>query len=171
MARTFLGRRDVPLGIRNNNPGNLRPGDKWQGRTEAGQAGGFVQFQNMAWGIRAMLIDLSNKIRKGRNTVRRIISAWAPPTENNTDAYIRFVARSMGVDADAALTASKGTLFALASAIAIKENGKKWALPSEELEAGWNLMPSRTKKVVAAAGGSAALFFIGLGIYFYTRMS
>lgn len=47
----------------------------------------------MEWGLRAAAITLRTYIRKWKlNTVQSIIMRWAPPTENNTSAYIKAVA-------------------------------------------------------------------------------
>ena len=75
----------------NNNPLNIRynPANNWQGQT--GENKGFCTFKNEAYGIRAGYKILCNYIRNGHNTIERIIHRWAPPSENNTDKYIRFV--------------------------------------------------------------------------------
>ena len=56
----------------------------------------FVQFQSMAYGYRAAWRILTTyykklKERKKHFTVENIIHRWAPPTENDTKAYIRTV--------------------------------------------------------------------------------
>ncbi|WP_118984386.1 structural protein [Photorhabdus sp. CRCIA-P01] len=86
-------------GIRNNNPGNIRWGDDWQGlvpqshRTDKS----FCQFVSPEYGIRAIVKVIRNYNRKyGINTVSGIISRWAPSNENNTDAYINRVCKDMG---------------------------------------------------------------------------
>src|SRR5688572_11083785 len=94
-AKSFLGTNYVP-GIRNNNPGNIRPGDNWIGMT--GTANNFVVFKNMDYGFRALAIDVTNKIKKGYNTIRKIIERYAPPMENNTEAYIAQVEKVTGFD-------------------------------------------------------------------------
>lgn len=95
-------------GLRNNNPGNIRWGDNWQGlyvpsvRTDRD----FCQFVDIKYGIRALLIILFNYKNKagirgvggpGIDTIREIIMRWAPPVENDTDAYIASVAKAVGV--------------------------------------------------------------------------
>jgi hypothetical protein len=34
--------------------------------------------------------------KHGLRTIRQIVSRWAPPTENNTNAYVRAVAADTG---------------------------------------------------------------------------
>jgi hypothetical protein len=91
---TIMG---TPRGIRQNNPGNIRPGDEWNGKT--GQDGGYLIFSDMRYGIRAMVKVLRNYKRlHGIDTIRGIIYRWAPPADNNpTDSYVKHVAEYLGV--------------------------------------------------------------------------
>jgi len=91
-----------PLSVRNNNPGNLRDSSTGQFRVfdtpEAGQA--------------AMQADLTAKISgnspameknfgKGYSpTLSNVITTYAPPTENNTKAYIDTVSKATGIAPD-----------------------------------------------------------------------
>ena len=81
-------------GIRNNNPLNIRrSATRWQGAREEQKDKSFVQFKSMAYGYRAAWKILQSYYerfsRQGKPfTVRNIISRWAPPTENDTEAYI-----------------------------------------------------------------------------------
>ena len=63
------------------------------------------------------------------NTIRKIIARWAPPSENNTEAYIRTVAKTLGISPNEPLTATQETLIALAVAMTIVEHGK--SVPQE----------------------------------------
>lgn len=113
-------------GLRNNNPGNLiLTNIAWQGKipNKQNKDGHFEQFQDIYWGIRAMLLDVINDIKKGKNTVRKLITEYAPPHENNTEAYISHVAKSLKISADTKFQAINGAfLFQLAKAIISKEN-------------------------------------------------
>lgn len=90
----------IPSRFRNNNPGNIRLTNiTWLGKVpNALNTGkGFEQFTELKYGIRAMIKDLTNKIKSGRNTIRAIISMYAPPTDGNqTEAYIKFVSLQTG---------------------------------------------------------------------------
>lgn len=90
-----------PRGIRNNNPGNLRQYNQdWQGETGTDKDG-FVIFDTMQNGVRAMAITLLNyQMRHGLFTVKEIINRYAPSVENDTDSYIKHVAKSIGVEPD-----------------------------------------------------------------------
>ncbi|WP_330452105.1 structural protein [Pantoea agglomerans] len=120
---------DKTRGIRNNNPGNIRWGDDWQGLVPQAQRTdkSFCQFTSPEYGIRAMIVILRNYQRKyGLKTITEIIQRWAPPNENNTQAYISSVAQATGTDADKPvdLTDSR-KLFPLLRAIIKHENGSQ----------------------------------------------
>lgn len=106
MAKSFLNNHNV-RGLRNNNPGNLiRTNIAWQGKIP--QANNpdkqFEQFENVYFGLRAMLKDLINDINKGKNTVKSLITEYAPSKENDTNAYINSVAKTLGVSPTEKLT-------------------------------------------------------------------
>lgn len=88
-------------GLRNNNPGNIRDtSETWVGEIGADDAG-YIKFDTMAHGVRAMTIVLRNyRARYGLKTVRGIVNRWAPRGENDTDAYVRDVANRLGVNPD-----------------------------------------------------------------------
>lgn len=115
----------IPRGIRNHNPGNIRHGDKWLGLAPAQDDPAFCSFVSPEHGIRAMAVILLNYQRKhGLETVREIISRWAPPCENDTEAYAAHVARVLGVDADARITVAD-RLPEIIPAIIRHENGRQ----------------------------------------------
>ena len=77
--------------IAKNNIFNIRKGlgAKWQGETGARK--GFVEFETREYGIRAWIVLMRTYRLKYRcATVRAIITRYAPPTENQTEAYIKF---------------------------------------------------------------------------------
>lgn len=88
---------NLPRGVRNNNPGNIdfSPANKWVGQLglELDVAKPrFARFDTPENGIRALgklLQTYQNKY--GLNTIKAIISRWAPSNENDTDAYVRAV--------------------------------------------------------------------------------
>jgi len=114
-------------GIRNNNPGNIRWGDDWKGLVPEGQRTdkSFCQFKAPEFGIRAMIIILRNcQSKYGLKTITGIIKRWAPPNENDTQAYIRSVAQATGTDADKPIDLTDSRkLFPLLQAIIKHENG------------------------------------------------
>uniref|UniRef100_UPI0036DD88B5 structural protein n=1 Tax=Photorhabdus sp. RM322S TaxID=3342825 RepID=UPI0036DD88B5 len=116
-------------GIRNNNPGNIRWGDNWQGLVPESQRTdkSFCQFVSPEYGIRAMIKVIRNYNRKyGINTVSGIISRWAPSNENNTDAYINRVCKDTDVTCDQVVDVFDKTFMAkLIKAIITVENGSQ----------------------------------------------
>src|SRR5437899_7828143 len=115
MSTSYLGRGDLPRGIRNNNPGNIKIGDSWRGMT--GSDGTFVTFDTLAWGLRALATDIVHKIGRGLDTITKIISVYAPPSENNTLAYINSVSADTGIGPDEQLGGDGDTLHAMVRAI------------------------------------------------------
>lgn len=79
----------------------------------------------MEYGIRAAFIILRRYIEKyQRNNVAAIISAWAPSSENKTEAYIKFVADKMEIDAHAPIKyEDKETMVKLVDAMVQMECG------------------------------------------------
>ena len=51
----------------------------------------------MTYGIRAGIIILRKYIARGEDTIFKMIRIWAPPCENNTEAYIKNVSASVGI--------------------------------------------------------------------------
>lgn len=91
--------KKVPRGIRNNNPLNIRRGSNWKGLREVQTDPAFCQFKTMVWGIRAAFRLMHNHItgfggsRPRCDTVAKLVSVWAPATENDTKAYISQVCK------------------------------------------------------------------------------
>lgn len=93
-------------GYLNNNPGNIeKNNDKFQGEVLPSRDKRFKQFQSMAYGYRAMFVTLHTYLTKyKRDTIEKIIKAWAPPVENHTQVYIDSVVKWSGVPKDRILT-------------------------------------------------------------------
>ncbi|MDB5444973.1 MAG: putative bacteriophage protein [Phenylobacterium sp.] len=113
------GDSSLPAGMRRNNPGNLR---RWG---DAPIEGGFAHFATAQDGLTAMAKNLIRYGQRGLDTVKAIISTWAPANENDTAAYIRSVSKQLGVGANQALNlADPATLQKLMHAITLHENGR-----------------------------------------------
>lgn len=119
--------KQIPRGIRNNNPLNIRIGNVWLGEVAEPTDPDFEQFVSIEYGLRAGFVLLRRYIRHYRkNTIRAIISTWAPSTENNTEAYIQRVASSMNLDADKPLRyEDEKTMCQLVAAMCLVECGQK----------------------------------------------
>lgn len=111
--------KQLPLGLRQNNPGNLR---SW-GDTPT--ANGFANFASSQQGLSAMAGNLLAYSRRyGLNTVEEIIKRWAPSSENNTGAYIDSVSKALGVKSGDKLNLEDPKVLAsLMGAITKHENG------------------------------------------------
>ena len=71
----------------NGNPGDLR----FAGQLNAADGiDGFAWFTSRAAGVAALYRQLWLQVAGGQ-TVRQIIAQWAPPSENNTSAYLQNV--------------------------------------------------------------------------------
>lgn len=114
---------NAPLGIRNNNPGNLRSSE-FKG-TVGVDSKGYGKFESPEAGLRAMAKNLLVQQEKhGLNTVEAIIDKYAPPSENNTAAYISTVAKAIGVGpADKLNLKDPATMQRLMTAMIKHENG------------------------------------------------
>lgn len=127
-------------GFRNNNPLNMRhDNDRWQGEVVPSQDAAFKQFETMAWGYRAAFKLLHNYEKyNGCRILSDFISRWAPPSENDTAAYISTVAARAGLSASSPVDTLDGTtMLAMVSAMCYVENGI--AADETEVAAGWDL--------------------------------
>lgn len=129
MSKSFLNNQKYVRGLRNNNPGNLiRTKNAWTGKIPYPQSKDekFEQFTHLKYGIRAMIKDLVNDINKGKNTVTKLISEYAPKSENNTEAYILAVCKTIGVGKNDKITSiNNGFLLLLVRAILKVELGEQ----------------------------------------------
>lgn len=112
-------------GERNNNPGNLNFA-RQAGATLESPGGRFARFETAYDGLRALSRQLMLYAGRGINSVEKIISTWAPASDNNnTAAYIQAVSQRLGVDPRVALNMNDPqTMSALMSSIIHHENGR-----------------------------------------------
>lgn len=134
-----------------NNPGNLR---------FAGQAGatlganGFAAFPTLAAGIQAANKQLDLYAQRGINTISKIVSKWAPVSENDTASYIADLEKKLGIDRNRELSGAdrqkllqaifghEGRTKVSASQIASALGPNPAALATAQLAA--NQVPSKT---------------------------
>lgn len=108
--------RQLPRGIRNNNPLNIRLSKTgWAGQVKTSEQTdkAFVQFQSMYWGLRAACIVLFRTYRNkyGLRTVKGIVYRWAPPTENLSYLYAQKVAQKAGIGIDEDIYSAGGDML------------------------------------------------------------
>lgn len=119
-----------PRGIRNHNPGNIRESandrTQWFGERATDDDKAFEEFEQPEHGIRAMATVLRNYQRKHLlNTVESIIDRWAPTSENNTSAYVRWVCHQLEVAPIEPIDLNQvDTMRRLVCAIIRHENGR-----------------------------------------------
>lgn len=137
----------LPRAVRNNNPGNIRVGDPWQGLMPVDEMNdaqraekAFCVFQSPKWGFRALdrvLISYQDKYEI--RTIAGIIARWAPPSENDTGSYVKDVCAKSGFTATQSLDLqSYQALSPIAKAISTHESGG-WFFDDKDLEAGLRL--------------------------------
>jgi hypothetical protein len=186
---SYIGRGDLARGLRNNNPGNIKTGEAWEGRI--GVDGPFIVFKSMPWGLRALATDIGNKIRKdGLTTIRQIITKYAPPSENVTSSYINAVVQDAGYGPDQTLPVTADMLHRMIRAITNHELGQQWDgfITDAEIDQGIAMMNDALRSFFQAMGIAVlnsvqddqgniqwgkillVLAVVGGGIYFYRKM-
>ena len=113
-------------GLRNCNPGTIRRSKvHYLGEVRPSQDSDFKQFESMAYGYRAMFVLLdSYRRRYALNTLRQMLNRYAPPSENFTEGYIRFVSQKTGILPDEELnTRPERDMVPIISAMSEIENG------------------------------------------------
>jgi hypothetical protein len=172
----------LPRGVRNCNPGNLEHGDPWSGLAEKQTDPRFCTFVSNAWGFRAIAVILCTyQDKHGITNIRGAISRWAPPGENDTEAYIAAVAGATKFGPDDKIDFHDYNMaYTIIRAIAIHENGsfekyfKKSELDVGCIKAGLENAPrgiagsvlKTGATVTAAAAGYAASDPVGtLGMF------
>lgn len=114
-----------------NNPFNIRYNihNDWLGVVRGKTHNDFEEFTEMRYGLRAglkLLLRYYNGY--GLHTIRDIITKFAPPTENDTEVYIAYVARQVGVEPDDEIDLNKkATLISVAKWMLKMETGKTFA--------------------------------------------
>jgi hypothetical protein len=102
----------APAPVRNNNPGAMMPGGK------------LAQYPDMQTGLKALDDNLASYGKQGVNTLSGVISKWAPPNENDTQAYIKDVSQRLGISPNQKIDLSNPLVRqSLSTAISLHENG------------------------------------------------
>ena len=118
------GIEKLPRGIRNKNPGNIKLGTDWDGLAAEQSDPTFCTFSEAVMGIRALMrILLTYRFTHDKKNIDSIIRRWAPPSENDTEAYIKFVAKRMEIDPMDNIDNSIEAYLPLVKSIIQMENG------------------------------------------------
>jgi hypothetical protein len=156
MAQSFINYNDknAPLGFKNNNPTNLiENGTTWEGKI--GSSKGFVVFDDVAWGIRAAATNLHSSItRSGTDTIRKYISRFAPPNENDTEAYIRYVSTQTGIGENDKIPTDVDSVKKILRAQMQIEIGQKYSslITEDDMNEGLSRLSSPVASFFSAAG-------------------
>lgn len=134
---------DKSISFKNRNPLNLRPGGgDWQGMTGTmthPRAGAFLMFDSVENGYRAAAITLINYGRLfGADTIAKIVARWAPPSENDTAAYVAAVeaATQIGRDVRLRLLQEPDALARIMDAMTRVESGGHQPYRAETIREG-----------------------------------
>lgn len=127
-------------GLRNCNPGNIRQSSvRYEGEIQPSHDAEFKEFSSMEYGYRAMFVLLdSYRSKYGLCTIREMLNRYAPPTENFTEGYVRFVSTRTGIAPDEIVnTRTARDMIPIVSAMSQIENG----IPANlsDVEEGWRL--------------------------------
>lgn len=125
--------------FKNNNPGNIRWNPKFKG-VVGKSANGFAIFSSKYAGLAAMENLLKNYIKKGFNTLEKILNRYAPSSDNNnTEKYIQFVSKRSGIARNAILKTDQVANFI--PAMVKMETGKELGKLDLFLSRNWEKMP------------------------------
>lgn len=127
-------------GLRNCNPGNIRKSRvKYEGEVVPSRDTEFKEFRSMAYGYRAMFVLLdSYRSKYGLCTIRQMLGRYAPPTENFTEGYVRFVSSRTGIAPDEIVnTRAARDMIPIVAAMSQIENGVPAII--SDIEEGWSL--------------------------------
>lgn len=128
-------------GYKNNNPLNIRIGNgkAWYGEIRPSRDPSFAQFESMAHGYRAAFKLLDNYRRlHACSMLSDFVRRWAPPIENDTNAYLRAVTKRSGfADVSTVDTRNSWQMKRIVAAMSFVENGIE--ADQQQIDDGWNL--------------------------------
>lgn len=147
----FLGgatKQAAPSAPTSNNPGNLRP---------VGSSTGFQQFSSPEEGIAAADKNLQAYGKKGINTLRGVITRWAPPSENDTEAYINTVAKKIGLDPNQQIDLNDPVQrHVISGAMFTVEKGSKNLFKSQQTQQTQQAQPAGDELEAFLSGGKVS---------------
>ncbi|TGC28037.1 hypothetical protein [Escherichia sp. E1130] len=135
-----------------NNPANLRAASGYE--TANTKSGKFAVFPTLDEGVLAAAKQLQLYGSRGINNIHDIVGKWAPPNENNTQAYIQHVVKATGRSEHESLNLGDPKLLAkLISAMSVKEG------------AGSRVSEEKVIQIFNNTGGNAIVSSTQLGGY------
>lgn len=123
------GPNGVARSLRDNNPLNLSyvPGQ----RGLVGRDGQFGRYGTMADGVSAAVNQIMIDRSRGDNTIRKLVTSWAPPGSNDTAAYIRNVSKWTGYAPDQPLNLSNPRVMSAVVSAMARQEGSGRLSPSD----------------------------------------
>ena len=130
-------------GLTNCNPGNIRRSKtRYKGERYPSRDSEFKEFESLAYGYRAMFVLLDTYSRRyGLCTIRQMLNRYAPPSENFTEGYIRFVSEKTGIAPDEIVNSRAARdMVPIVAAMSQIENGIPAVMA--DVHHGWELFES-----------------------------
>lgn len=125
-----------------NNFGNIEKSSvEYQGEIVPSPSSVMKSFQSPEYGFRAMIEILRHYYKEGLTTLSKMITKYAPPSENDTEAYIKYVSTYTGIDPDADMN---DVLYSpqikdVVNTMAIHEQGIQYTFESDILQKAYDL--------------------------------
>ena len=121
------------IGEQNNNPFDMRP---W--KTGQAQSGGFLKFDSMQAGVTGGFKNLLYaQDHHGRNTISKLITAYAPKKDHNdTDAYIASVSKMTGFGADQKIDLHDPKVLRAVGIAILKNENAKNSVTGDQIDKG-----------------------------------
>lgn len=151
-----------------NNPGNIRKVSRtYPGEVIPSSDPAFKEFKDMESGYQAMF-SLLNRFyfAQGQDTIKKIIFKWAPPSENNSQAYVNSIVSQTGINQNTVIDKTNPQqMQALVSAMSRHENGS--AAVAKEVSDGWKLFEKEIGLRKTIITGTIVLFGVSALITTY----
>jgi hypothetical protein len=138
--------KGMSYAIFNRNPGNIKKSNHLVYPGEITPNGStFKKFKNYAHGWSGMFIHLKRYFMgkvtgKKLDTIRKIISTWAPPSDGNqTENYIQYVVKATGKDDEDEIDINDKTfMISMVKAMSMREDNRT-PKNDTEMEEGWTI--------------------------------
>ena len=113
-------------GERCHNPFNIDESkNNWVGKSDIEIDSRLEEFTEPVYGVRAGIKLLNNYItKKGLNTINLIFDRYAPPNENDTEGYKRFVPEKTGLGLDEPIEDFQSIALVFAKTVIKMEQGR-----------------------------------------------
>jgi hypothetical protein len=141
------------IGERNNNPFDMRP---W--KANQARSGGFLKFDSMQAGVTGGFKNLLYaQDHYGRNTISKLIGAYAPKRDHNdTGAYIASVSKMTGLGADQKIDLHDAKVLRAVGIAILKNENTSNSVTSDQIDRGVEEALGDKPTKIANGGSGAA---------------